>query len=64
MHAQRIPAANERCTTTAHACLGRAVEDLRTARGLNHRDLARCTRVQPAYIRALHSTTLGSRIAR
>ena len=52
MHAQRIPAARERCTI-AHACLGRAVEDLRTARGLTHRQLALGTHVQPAYIRAL-----------
>ena len=52
MHAQRTPAASERCTI-AHACLGRAVEDLRIARGVTPRELARCTHVQPAYIRAL-----------
>ena len=54
MHAQRTPAANERCTI-AHACLGRAVEDLRTARGLTHRELARCTQAQPVYIHRLEA---------
>ena len=52
MHAQRIPAASERCTT-AHACLGRAVQDLRLRRGLSERELALSTHAQPAYIRAL-----------
>ena len=52
MHAQRISAAIERCTI-AHACLGRAVEDLRIVRGLTHREIARCTHVHPCYIRAL-----------
>ena len=50
MHAQRIP--TTRCTI-AHACLGRATQDLRTRRGLTERELAAHMHAQPSYIRAL-----------
>ena len=52
MQAQRIPAAHTRLTT-AHACLGRAICDLRTRAGLTHRQLATATHAHPCYIRAL-----------
>jgi transcriptional regulator with XRE-family HTH domain len=54
MHAQRIPTAHTRLTT-AHACLGRAIADLRTRAGLTHRKLASATHAHPCYIRALEA---------
>ena len=54
MHAQRIPAASERCTT-AHACLGRAIEDFRTARGLTHQQLGTAIPANASYVRALEA---------
>jgi transcriptional regulator with XRE-family HTH domain len=54
MHAQRIPAANERCTI-AHACLGRAIQDLRTRRGLTHHQLGTAILVNACYVRALEA---------
>jgi transcriptional regulator with XRE-family HTH domain len=54
MHAQRIPAAETRLTT-AHACLGRAIRDLRLARSLPECTLAGATHVHPCYIHALEA---------
>jgi transcriptional regulator with XRE-family HTH domain len=54
MHAQRIPAANERCTI-AHACLGRTIQDLRTRRGLRHEQLATAIPANACYVRVLEA---------
>jgi len=54
MHTERIPRGQiPRALPTAHACLGRAVRDLRARCGLSQRQLAPRCGVHPSYVQAI-----------